>query len=163
MIKRYHLLMITIILLILFMGAVHFFLDASDRYAEQRERVAALQGRLNFMKQQKAEMERKVSILARVNRFVDKAGSLGLAEERWSFYGVNVQEMVSYEEMAQIVNQCVNSASAYFEPEVLHVRSMDPGSMKAGSDVTPANAPASGEQTGDVLITLRGKFVVRQE
>ena len=163
MIIRYHLLMISIILLIIFAATTNWFLKAYNRYALQQAKISALQGRLGFMKQQQMEMKRKISLIADVNRFVNRARSLGLEKNRWSAYVVNLQEMVSFKELEQVVNQCVNSSTAYFEPELLHINWLNADSREGSGDTRPATVPTAGQPTGDLMVTLKGKFVVRQE
>ena len=101
-------------------------------------------------------MERKNRILLKVERFIDKAGAMGLEPIKWSFYDVNIQDTVSFQDMEQILYQCSNSRSAYYKPISLHIKA-------AASDGVRKTGRLSEDRTGDLLITLKGKFVARRE
>ena len=135
--------------------------------------------RLRVIKQQKKEAERKVRILAKLNDFVHRARSLGLEESGWDFYEVYIDEPVTFFELEQMLNQCTNSPAYYFKPVSLHAKA-GPGAKpdnrtrpeftsnieeksvvdKKTAPVTPAGSREA--QKGDVLLTLKGAFVVRR-
>ncbi len=109
-------------------------------------------------------MERKERILERINNFVDKARSLGLERERWAFYDVNIQEPITFPEVEKILAQTANSSSYYFKPLTLHVKTKiksDNGAKQKKPPSTSADSPETKE--GDILLTLRGAFVVKQK
>ena len=163
MIKRYRLLMITLFLLALLFAVSHYFLNTFGQYQKQQERAAVLKGRLRFYTQQRKELERKIRILDQTDRFVDKAKTAGLEKEAWSYYDVSIHELISFEEMAQIVNQCVNSSTAYFEPIMLQVKNTHHDPEAGSGRDSKSSAGDSEERIGDVLLTLKGKFVARRE
>jgi hypothetical protein len=149
-IKTYRTYIVAVGIAILFFIAAHLFLTAYTRYVIAREKVLLLTGEDKLLKEQKRELERKNQILSQVGNFIDKADKLGLEKDRWAAYEVNIQEPVSFSEMEQILTQCTNSSSYYFKPIMLHVKK---------SSSTPAVSPD--KKMGDVLLTLRGAFVVR--
>lgn len=125
-----------------------------------------MERRVRLLKQQKREAQRKWRILTRVNTFVDKASSLGLVGKKWDTYDVNIQEPVTFFEMEQILNQCLNSPSYYFKPIALHAN-ISPESDGHESDEkiekkTSSSADSPERKEGDLMLTLRGAFIVRQ-
>ena len=148
--------MITMILAIAFVIVGHFFLRAYDHYAASLERVTMLKKKANLLQLQKKEVERKTRILLKVGRFIDKAGAMGLEPKKWVFYDVNIQDTVSFPEMKKILEQCTNSRAAYYKPISLHIKA-------AASDGVRKTGRLSEDRTGDLLITLKGKFVARRE
>ena len=147
---------ITVILAIVFVIVGHFFLRAYDHFAASLERVTMLEKKANLFRLQKKEVERKNRILLKVGRFIDKAGAMGLEPKKWSFYDVNIQDTVSFPEMEQILEQCTNSRSAYYKPISLHIKA-------AASDGVRKTGRTPEDRTGDLQITLNGKFVARRE
>ena len=59
-------------------------------------------------------------------------------------------------EMKKILEQCTNSKSAYYKPISLHIK-------KIASDEVREKGHSSEKRSGDLLITLKGKFVARRE
>ncbi len=120
---------------------------------------------LKLLKQQQNEIRRKEKILYQVEDFVRNAKALGLEETRWSFYNVNIQEPVTFTEMEQILDQCANSSSYYFKPDLLHVRLVSDSDLKP--EKTKASSSSSAEsldtKVPDIHLTLRGSFIVRHK
>ena len=110
-------------------------------------------------------MEQKRRILHRVKKFIDQADSLGLEENRWATYEVNIARGTAFFEMEQILNQCVNTTSYYYKPVLLHIKtngdSNDSNEIEEKPDLK--STETSEDQVGDVLLTLNGAFVVRHK
>ena len=125
-----------------------------------------METRVRLLKQQKREAQRKWRILTRVNAFVDKAASLGLEGKKWANYDVNIQEPVTFFEMEQILNQCLNSSSYYFKAIALHanISHESDGHESDRKIVKKASTSADSRESkkGDMMLTLRGAFIVRQ-
>ena len=117
--------------------------------------------RVGLLKQQKREAQRKWRILTRVNSFVDRASSLGLEGMKWANYDVNIQEPVTFFEMEQILNQCLNSSSYYFRPIALHAN-ISPESDAKIVKKASTSADSRESKKGDLMLTLRGAFIVRE-
>lgn len=147
---------ITMLLAIAFVIVGHFFLRAYDHFAASLERVNILEKKADLFRLQKKEVDRKNRILLKVGRFIDKAGAMGLEPKKWSLYDVNIQDTVSFPEMETILEQCTNSRSAYYKPISLHIKTV-------ASDGVRKTGRTSEDRTGDLLITLNGKFVARRE
>jgi hypothetical protein len=147
---------ITVILAIAFVIVGHFFLKAYDHFAVSLEKVTILEKKANLLRLQKKEVERKNRVLLKVGRFIHKAENMGLEPKNWSFYDVNIQDKVSFPEMEKILEQCANSRFAYYKPISLHIKTV-------ASDGVKKTGPSPEDRTGDLLITLNGKFVARRE
>ncbi|NNK84946.1 MAG: hypothetical protein HKO91_05275 [Desulfobacterales bacterium] len=146
------------------MVAVVFSLSAYNRYMNDREKVETLNVRLRLMEEQKIVIEQKRRILHRVKKFIDQADSLGLEENRWATYEVNIAQGTAFFEMEQILNQCVNTTSYYYRPVLLHIKTngeSDNNEIEEKPDLKSADL--SEDQVGDVLLTLNGAFVVRHK
>jgi len=161
------------ILSILFCVAVFFFLQAYNRYDVNHEKKEALTVRFKVLTQQKREAERKVRILSKLNDFVHRARSLGLEQSGWDVYEVYINEPVTFLEMEQLLNQCTNSPAYYFKPVSFHAKTVGgaKSEITAGAEkkdmaekrTAPiVSAGPQGAQTGDILLTLKGAFVVRR-
>ncbi len=148
--------MITVILAIAFVIVGHFFLRAYDHFAASLERVTMLNKKADLFRLKKKEVDRKNRILLKVGHFIDKAGVMGLEPKNWAFYDVNIQDAVSFPEMEKILEQCTNSRSAYYKPISLHIKTV-------ASDGVRKTGRSPEDRTGDLLITLNGKFVARHE
>jgi hypothetical protein len=163
MIRRYGLFLSTLVLLALLVVVSHFFFKTLEQYVHQRDRLTALTSRLRIYTQQQREFEKQVPILGQVNRFIDRAKSMGLERHAWSYYDVNIQETLSLEDTALILNQCANSSTAYFEPIMLYIKKPMPGSQGEPGTASSSSEETSVDQADDIQLTLRGKFAARRE
>jgi len=116
------------------------------------------------MEEQKIQLERKRRILLRVKNFIDKADALGLEENRWATYEVNIAQGIAFYEMEQIVNQCINTPSYYFRPVSLHIKTNGESDNNEIQEKPGLKSTESSEdQMGDIILTLNGAFVVRHK
>jgi len=116
------------------------------------------------MEEEKIKIERKRRILHRVKKFIDKADALGLEESRWATYEVNIAQGITFFEMEQILNQCVNTSSYYYRPVSLHIKTNGESDNNEIEEKPDSKSVESSEdQVGDVLLTLNGAFVVRHK
>lgn len=154
-------------LAVFFFIAAYFFLTAYNRYAVRQEKKEALTVRVRILKQQQREAERKKRIISRVNDFMNRAGSFGLEKNRWSVYDINIDEPVTFFEIEQILNQCQNSSAYYFKPISLYAKTPQKSDKNRESDKkkTKKTTSADSRETreGDIMLTLRGAFVVRED
>jgi len=155
---------IALILTVAFVLATHFFLLAYGRYMGQRAEVAAMDTRVQQLKRQKLELERKKRTLMQVNRFMAEVRTLGLDKKDWTFYNVNIEEPQSFYETQEILRQCGHSTGYYFKPLGLSLRTA--GATDIDSEATASTVPppvVEGQENGDVLLKLRGAFVARRK
>jgi hypothetical protein len=150
-------------LAIFFFIAAHFFLTAYNIYILSQEKITVLNRQVQLLIKQQGELERKERIMVRVNRFINRAKSLGLVKDKWAYYDVNIQEPVSFQEAEKILQQTTNSSSYYFKPVTLHVKTKIEPDKKATQKKPPSISADSPEtKEGDILLTLRGGFLVKQ-
>jgi hypothetical protein len=142
--------MISIVMALLLFTTAHFFLAGYDRYVTVREKVEILTWKAGVLKQQKTDVDRKRRILSRVGNFINKGVSLGLEKNKWAVYDVNIEEPFTFPELEHLLGQCTNSSSYYFKPAKFHVK------------LPPSHPPDSpSNKGGDMLLTLKGTFLVR--
>jgi len=153
MLKAYRPLIIAGLLGVCFFWTGYFSLNAYSRYDSLCERQAHLTRQRRIMLEKKEEIVLKNQILSEVQNFLDRAKSLGLEKEKWAVYEVNVQETMSFAEAEQVLSQCAYSTFAYYVPALLEIKTID--SLK--TDLPGA------QKKGDLFITLRGRFVARQQ
>ena len=153
MVKAYRPLIIAGLLGFSFFWAGYYALNAYSRYDSLRERQAQLIRQQRLLQQKKAEIVRQNQILDQVQDFLERAKSLGLEKENWAVYQVNVQDAMSFADAEQVLSQCAYSTFAYYVPALLEIKTID--SLKTDS---PGD-----QKKGDLYITLRGRFVARQQ
>jgi len=65
-----------------FFITAHFFLKAYNTYILSQEKITVLNRQVQLLIQQQRELERKERIMVRVNRFINRARSLGLEKDK---------------------------------------------------------------------------------
>jgi len=154
---------ISVGLAIFFLISAHFFLKAYNTYILNQERITVLNRQVQFLFEEQRELERKERIMVRVNRFINRARSLGLEKSKWAYYDVNIQEPVSFQEAEKILQQTTNSSSYYFKPVTLHVTTnIEPDKKTTPKNSSSISADSPETREGDILLTLRGGFLVKQ-
>jgi hypothetical protein len=141
--------------------AGYAFQKAYNRHAWNERWYQESARQLRVLKQRREEQARTRRILARVERFVDRASALGLERDLWDFYPVQIDESVSFSEAQRILNQTVNTGFYYFSPTTLKINKFT--ESKTGKEERAhASAESSVETEGDISLNLIGKFVVRR-
>lgn len=141
-------------LAILLIGS-HARLDASQRKLEVLEKKSEM------LQRHKKQLERKNLTLGEVRHFLDRAASLGLNKEIWTYYDVNIQEPVTFSAMEEILNQCNNSSAAFYKPISLHIKKITPEKVRSNDRTSSRSHDSRSRPNGDLLITLSGKFIAR--
>lgn len=140
-----------------------FFLTAYKRYALNQETLHATISQAQLLTAHQKELARKQNTLKRIHGFVDRARSAGVQRDRWAYYDVNIEEPVPFAEAEQILRQTANSSSYYFKPILLHVKAnTEPDAKAPPKKVSAASGDSPDTKTGDVLLTLKGAFVVKR-
>ncbi len=150
------------VLAAVFLIASYFVLKTLQSCALHQERANTLETRTRLLRQEHKETERKKRILSRVNAFIDKANRLGLTEDRWSVYNVEISEPATFNGITQILNACTHSTKYYFKPAMFHVKTAEqdvPGKEKKPSETSSADSIESID--ADLFISLKGTFIVR--
>ncbi|MGD2029786.1 MAG: hypothetical protein PVG86_07580 [Desulfobacterales bacterium] len=163
-IKVFRSCVMTGVLVVLVLIGGRFFLTGYKRYVVHQEKKAVLTRRANLLNQQQSEQKQKMHHMLRVNRFVNNAKLLGLEKRKWAVYHVDIQDTVTFTEMKRNLMQCTNSASRYFRPVSFHIKSLKATHMNKGiGNKNESSEVLSKNNTGDILMTLKGAFVVREE
>ncbi len=158
--KKY---LISGVLIIFFSVSSYFFLNTYHRYALNQERLRVTNREARLVKEYQQEMKRKERILAQVDTFVIRAKAFGIEKNRWAYYNVNIQEAVSFPELDGILTQTVNTSSYYFKSVAFYAkRALEPGSGATAKQPRTISASSPETKKGDILLTLRGAFVVKQ-
>ncbi|RLB20328.1 MAG: hypothetical protein DRG73_10380 [Deltaproteobacteria bacterium] len=155
---------ISAFLAIFFVTTAYFFLGSYNTYILNKEKLKVLTRQVRLLKERQREIERKRRIMVKVNNFINRSRSLGLEKDKWASYDVNIQEPVSFQEAEKILRQTTNSPSYYFKPVTLHVKTKIESDKKSKQNKPPSTSADSLEtKEGDILLTLRGAFVVKQK
>ena len=153
MLKAYRPLIIAGLLGFSFFWTGYFSLNAYSRYDSLSERRVHLTRQRRTMLLKKGEFVHKNQILSEMQNFLDRAKSLNLQKDKWAVYEVNVQDTMSFAEAQQVLSQCAYSTFAYYVPALLEIKTID----SSKTDLPGA------QKKGDLFITLRGRFVARQQ
>ncbi len=156
--------LLSMILAILVMVSGYFFLKEYGFCLAQEERLEALNVRLNISKNQLQETTRKQRIFTRVQTFLNQANTLGLHEKKWATYNVNIEEPVTFEAFEQILEQCKQTPLFYFNPISLEITTAIDEEPNKNPSSNQSNRSALPEKKdGDILINLKGAFIVREK
>lgn len=164
--KSGQLLILTCFLTLLFAAGSHYGAHAYFRAHRLEAQVENLTVRARLMKQQAGEQAQKQRLIQRVNGFVARARDLRLTPETWARYDVNVQDALSFRELARMIDQCAHDKDLYFVPLSFHVAT---GEAKNSSDAVgetlkaiPRPGDEGTQRTADLALSLKGAFFVRQ-
>jgi len=162
-IKKYRPHIIGAALAILLFVAVQCFTTAFNRHTRKERDLENLKGQVRLLEQNKREQTQKRQALAHVKAFIHRAKTLGLERHKWEHYDVNIEERVYFYEAMRILTQTANSESCYFNPISLNIKKVE------GLDPTASGPPQASTGSGndpqgeDLLLSLKGTFVVRKK
>jgi hypothetical protein len=163
----------TLVTLLLFAGAGHFFLNAYRNHQTQQARLERIRFRQDFVSRQRAELQQKIKVIKQVNAFTDGAEDLGLMPSNWIHYEVNIEAPLRFPVLADILRQCTSTGYYYFQPDHLKVhlaeRSASEGedlgektpSASASAETTTESVEVNAEE-GDLFLQLKGSFLARR-
>ena len=163
--KSGQLLILTCFVALIFAASSHFGVRAYFQANGLSARVENLTVRTRLMKQQAGDLAQKLRLIQRINGFVAHARDLHLTPEEWARYDVNVQDSLSYRELAGMIEQCVHDKDFYFVPLSFHVATSKAkdASGVAGEKLKAAQGPgADSKEAADLALSLKGAFFVRQ-
>ena len=147
-----------------FLGSVYFFIQTYRQFIHTSEKMAALTVRTRVMEQQRTELENKKRVLSRVSDYMVKVNALGLEKDRWTVFDVNVEAPVTFGTMEQILNQCANSASYYFKPVSLRIKTVLAQDKEIpGQTEFTQTSPSNEGGKGDGLLMIKGAFIARNK
>lgn len=110
----------------------------------------------DLLNHRRIDRQRKWQNILKVNHFVKNAQLLGLVRNKWAVYHVDIQDSVTFTDMKNLLNQCTNGNSHYFKPISFHIKS-----TKAMGEKEKESGMSSQNQKGDILMTLKGAFIVK--
>ena len=149
-------------LAILLFVAVQFFISAFNEHAQKERDLEDLDCQVRWFEENRREQAQKRRALAQVKEFIHRARTFGLERHHWEHYDVNIEERLYFHEAKRILTQTATSGSCYFHPISLDIKKIkDPATMKSGQAGTTANS-GKDKQQGDLLLSLKGTFVVKQ-
>lgn len=144
------------LLVVLCLSIGYFFLSGYQRYVFNQNKKAVLIRKAEILNHRRMEQQQKWQNILKVNRFLKNAKLLGLVRKKWSIYHVDIQDSVTFTDMKNLLAQCTNGDSHYFKPISFHIKSAKAtGHKEKVSDITSQN------QKGDILMTLKGAFWVK--
>lgn len=146
------------LLVVLCLLAGRYFLTGYKVYVAHREQKSALIRQVKWLSQLQSERKQNLHGILRINNFVNNAKLMGLEEHKWAVYNVDIQDTVTFAEMKTILKQCSNGDSHYFKPASFHIKS-----LKAIGDTDKTSERIFENKTGDILMTLKGAFVVKNQ
>jgi hypothetical protein len=164
--KRYSLYILTAGIVALVLASLHFGMQSYFNARRLQSELEIMTVRTRTMRVQLGELEQKRRALNRVQHFISQASAMGLNEDRWSRYAVNVEAPLSYAELGRVVEQCTHSRDVYFKPVFFHVAQGQSENGAQTGDATMARRPQSlqrsqSEAPSDVILGLKGVFMVR--
>jgi hypothetical protein len=138
----------------LFGLGVHVFVQAYSGYLGQSKSYDQIKRQVRLLTTQKNELILKQRLLTATNQFIKMADLAGLSPDRWTVYDINLQEAVGFDKADQILNQCVNSKVAYFQPLSLQIK-IPQKQMRGNKTIEP-------DLKEDLTLSVQGKFIARQ-
>lgn len=145
---------ISVVLAIALFLSTHAFWNALGKYMQGRQQWQMALKQADTLKQRHRQLIRHKPAVEQIRRFVDHAEALGLVKDRWAYYPITIDEAVTFPVAEEILNQTAPSDAYYFKPSMLHIKS------NAGQNES-RDETADGSRK-DLLLTLKGSFVVRQ-
>jgi len=144
------------LLVVSLLTAGRYFLNSYQEYVVHKDKKAVLVSNIRWLSQLQSERKQKLHSIMRINNFVNNAKLLGLEQNRWDVYNVDIENAVSFSQMKTILKQCSNSNFHYFRPVSFHIKS-----LKATGNYEKVPGKIFENETGDILMTLKGAFVVK--
>lgn len=142
----------------LFLMAGRYFITSYKAYVAHKEKKAVLVRQVRWLNQLQSERKQKLHSILKINNFVNNAKLLGLEQNKWAVYNVDIQDTVTFGEMKTILKQCSNADSHYFKPVSFHIKS-----LKATGNTDKTSERIFENKPGDILMTLKGAFVVKNQ
>ena len=145
-----------LVVLLLMIG--RYFLTGYKAYVAHKEKKAVLVRQVRWLSQLQNQREKNLHSILRINNFVNNAKLLGLEQNKWAVYNVDIQDTVTFAELKTILKQCSNADFHYFRPVSLHIKS-----LKATGNKDKTSERIFENETGDILMTLKGAFVIKNQ
>jgi hypothetical protein len=128
--------------------------NAGERYGQGRQQWNLGFKQADSLKQRYRQLIHREADLKKLRNFVDQAKAVGLVKDRWAYYPIAIDEAVTFSVAEEVLNQTWSSGAYYFKPKQLH--------LKKNIDRNDADNESTGRTEKDLLLTLKGSFVVRK-
>ena len=154
----------TILSAVIFLAAATAFSGAYSTYRDNRRQMETLQVRSKLRARHQQQFKQQQRVVDSLDSFVAEANRLGLDPDNWETYDVHIQEVISFSEMKRIVSQCVNTSAYYFKPVSLEAKRKvrNPKKILEHADGPSLDEQLPDSDQGDIYLSLRGTFVVKQ-
>ncbi|MGB2690568.1 MAG: hypothetical protein WBC36_16435, partial [Desulfobacterales bacterium] len=93
--KKFKSCIMTGLLVVLFLMAGRYFLTGYKAYVTHKDKKAALVRQVRWLSQLQSEREQKLPSILRINNFINNAKLLGLEQNKWAVYNVDIQDTVT--------------------------------------------------------------------
>ena len=161
-IKKYQPHITGVALAILLFVAIQFFTTAFNRHTRNARDLENLDGQVSWLEQNKKEQTQKRRTLAHVKKFINRAELFGLERHKWETYDIDIEKQLYLHEARRILTQTANSKSFYFHPILLNIKKIEEPTPMAPGQTRAIAGSGKDQQRGDLLLSLKGTFVVRQ-
>jgi len=142
--------------------AAQFFTAAFNRHSQNEQNLESLDRQIRLLEQNKREQAQKRRTLAHAKKFINRAKAFGLERHKWEHYDVNIEESVYFHEAMRILTQTANSESCYFNPISLNIKKGEGADPTVSGQAQTTAGSENDKKGGDLLLSLKGTFVVRQ-
>jgi hypothetical protein len=143
-----------VVLAIALFFSAHGVWNAGERYIQGRQQWHGALKQADTLKQRHRQLIRRKPDVEKLRRFVEHAEAVGLVKDRWAYYPITIDEAVTFSTAEEVLNQTAPSGAYYFKPSLLH--------MKKNVEKNDADRGDTDGTGKDILLTLKGSFVVRQ-
>jgi arginyl-tRNA--protein-N-Asp/Glu arginylyltransferase len=157
--------MLSVLLAVAFSVSGMLFFKSYVRHMANSEHLRECEREIRIVAHHVEEQARKRRVLARVERFVQKAKAFGLQREGWDVFEVTISRPVTYAEAMELLSQTENTSAYYFRPVELHIKKEFEKELKEIKEKKAGRSSGdeASDKGGDIYMTLKGKFLVRQK
>ncbi len=154
---------LTVVVAVFLLVAAGLFFNAFYRTRALQQKAQALSAQVGFLQQQEKQVVKGRDRLLLLRDFHAGAAAAGLQPEEWSLYDVQIQRTATFEQLEQILNQCAHGPQYYFKPQALKIQRIPPdgSTQKLAGDYPQQMLAADALQQKDILLSLKGAFVVK--
>ncbi len=153
---------ITSVTALIFMTSLYFFIESYNDFQKNSDMLSKVTAQVRLARKQHTKQEKEKRILSNVEHFVKRSNQLGLKEDNWASYEVNIEEKLFLAELETIMAQTKNTNSYYFKPQSLLLRQEtddETGTKKTAKQMKSKEE----DDVGDLYVSLSGAFIVRQK
>jgi len=157
------LLIVSGVIIATFVVSTHFGAKAYFQTRQLKTQVEIMTVGIRVKKQQGGDLVQKMSAIQGANGFVNRVRELQLSPEQWDQYDVNIQDAVTFEELAGMLEQCTRNKDVCDKPLSFYIAMNPNKNYYEKEDVTPIPvvAESSDKKLTNPPLGLKGVFFVR--